>query len=610
MVDYEKIKLVIWDMDDTFWIGTLSEGEVSVPAENVELIKNLTDIGIVNAICSKNYDKQVEAELVKCGIWEYFVFNSINWNAKGARIKNLINSIQLRQENVLFIDDNHMNLEEAKFFCPKLMVADPVEVINGLIEFACKSEKKDVDHARLEQYKVLEEKNREKSAYGSNEDFLMSSNIKLEVKHDCLEHIDRIHDLVLRSNQLNFTKKRSSIEELKGLFCDKNINSGYVSVRDRFGEYGITGFYAMKKKHLLHFVFSCRTLGMGIEQYMYNYLGRPELEVVGEVISDLSSKELPKWINTSKSLNAVDKMHIENLKEHMVLIKGPCDLFQIYPYIENTDMFDTEFSHTTDNGIYIESTSHTSHMVDAIRLSKIEKQRVIDEVPFVDSDIYSDKMYTGSYKVVFVSILTDPNLGVYRRKTTGERIAFVEYTQPITNPENWDDLIHGRIQTNNFSFTYEILEEFAKNWEFVGRNTPTQVLENLKYIREHMRQDCVLGIMLGGELYYEKNKIKAYEDRHIIHRQINELIREWALHNENVRVIDVNKYLTDQSCFYDHFNHYIKPIYYKLAQEIVSIVNECTGSRVREKSKLTMIQIRIKEILAPLYYKVRSVIRK
>ena len=42
MYQFEKIKLIIWDLDDTFWKGTLSEGGVIIPDEHINLIKNLT----------------------------------------------------------------------------------------------------------------------------------------------------------------------------------------------------------------------------------------------------------------------------------------------------------------------------------------------------------------------------------------------------------------------------------------------------------------------------------------------------------------------------------------------------------------------------------------
>lgn len=607
MYQFEKVKLIIWDLDDTFWQGTLAEGGATIPEENKVLLRRLTDIGIVNSICSKNDWEQVKVELKRQEMLEYFVFPSVNWEAKGNRVKQLIADMQLRPPNVIFLDDNPSNREEVRYFCPEIMVEGP-GVIPQLIQEAQMSEKKDFEHKRLRQYKMLETKRHEKEQYTSNEEFLMESNIRLEIAYDCMNHLERIHDLILRSNQLNFTKVRSTTDELRELLSQPGIEAGYVSVCDRFGDYGIVGFYALKNHQLLHFVFSCRTLGMGTEQYTYNLLNRPRLDIAGEVISNLDSEELPKWINQGNADAATEKMQIQKLKEHAVLVKGPCDLFQIYPYIAQTDLFDTEFSHTTDKGVYIESTSHTTHMVEAARLTEQQKKRVIEEVPFVDVDIYSDKMYEVPYRVVFVSILTDANLGVYRRKETGERLAFVEYTQPITDPENWDKLISGELLTNNFTFTREILEDFSSKYEFIGRNDPKQIVENLSYIRRHLNRNCMLVIMLGGELYYEKNTFEAYRDRHLVHKKINDAIRRWAEGLSNVRLMDVNKYLVDQSSFYDHFNHYIKPVYYALAKEMVEIVNECVGSDIRETSKLKMAQIRMKEAVAPTYYRIRKLI--
>lgn len=609
MVQFDKIKLVIWDLDETFWQGTFSEGHVEIPDQNRRLIALLTDIGIVNSICSKNDEKQVLDFLREQGLAEYFVFPSINWLPKGARIKQLISDMQLRPANVLFLDDNPSNLGEASFSCPEMMTETP-EILPLLLADAEKAERKDPAHKRLKQYRILEEKHQARSEFSSNEEFLYQSNIRVDIAADCDANIDRIHDLILRSNQLNFTKLRSTKEELAALFADPDTSCGYVSVRDNFGDYGIIGFYAVKSNHLLHFVFSCRTLGMGIEQYVYNKLDRPELTIVGEVISDLTSTELPGWINQEVQDSSASQMEIRDLTAHTVLVKGPCDLFQVYPYIANTELFDTEFTHITETGLVIESTGHTTHVVEALRLSQAQKQLVVDEVPFAHMDMYCDNIYRRDYKVVFLSILADCNLGVYRRKGTGEQLAFLEYIHPITDPASWPGLISGEYPNANFQFTEEILQNFSEKYEFVGRNTPEQIVANLEYIRKHLPKDCVLAIMLGGELYYEKNTFEAYMDRHLVHKSVNDAIRNWASSQENIRLMDVNKYLVDQSSFYDHFNHYIKPVYYALAAEMVQIVNEATGSHITETSKAKMLLIRAKEALAPVYYKLRKLLKK
>lgn len=268
MYDFNKIKLVIWDLDETFWKGILSEGEVEPIEANLGLVRRLTDIGIVNSICSKNDIDKAEAALKKISMWDLFVFPSVNWEPKGSRIAALISDMQLRPVNALFIDDNPSNLEEAKFFAEGLMTALPEELPN-LIAEANACTKADPEHKRLKQYKILEEKHSSRENFSSNEEFLMNSNIRVSIAADCLLKIDRIHDLLERSNQLNFTKVRPSVDELRNLFEDKSVDCGYVSVKDNFGDYGIIGFYALQNNKLIHFCFSCRTLGMGIEQYVY-----------------------------------------------------------------------------------------------------------------------------------------------------------------------------------------------------------------------------------------------------------------------------------------------------------------------------------------------------
>ena len=288
MYQFDKIKLVVWDLDDTFWQGTISEETVEIPEKNRALLKNLTDIGIINSICSKNDSAQVTQYLKEQHLATWFVFPSINWKPKGERLKRLIADMQLRTENVLFLDDNPSNLGEAEHVCPGIMTGGP-ELLARLAADAAAAEKKDPTHQRLAQYRVLEEKHQARETFTSNEEFLYQSNINVRIGHDCMEHLDRIHDLILRSNQLNFTKIRSTPEELRALFTDESVSCGYVTVQDRFGDYGIVGFYALKEKRLLHFVFSCRTLGMGVEQYVYCLLERPELHTAGEVVSDLSA---------------------------------------------------------------------------------------------------------------------------------------------------------------------------------------------------------------------------------------------------------------------------------------------------------------------------------
>ena len=289
--DITKTKLIIWDLDDTFWKGTLSEGGVEFLPEMINFIEELTLKGIMNSICSKNDFESVKNEFINKGfkrVWDLFIFPSINWLPKGERVKNIINDMNLRAENVILIDDNISNLNEAKFYSPEIMTAHPDE-IKKISEELYLVNDYDFEHTRLKQYKILEEKSAARGE-SSNEEFLRASGIKICIKHDCLENLERLKKLISRTNQLNFTKFRDeNIEE-----TIKNNESGYVIAEDKFGSYGICGFYVLGGNKLIHFLFSCRIMNMGIEQFLYNFLGKPELNIQGEVASNLEGN--PDWI--------------------------------------------------------------------------------------------------------------------------------------------------------------------------------------------------------------------------------------------------------------------------------------------------------------------------
>src|ERR1035437_7614536 len=102
-----SVKLVIWDLDETLWAGTLSEGEVNLDSARGDLIRQLNRRGIMNSICSKNDFEKVKDRLSREeGLWDEFIFPRISWQSKGPQILQIIDDAQLRAEQVLFIDDS------------------------------------------------------------------------------------------------------------------------------------------------------------------------------------------------------------------------------------------------------------------------------------------------------------------------------------------------------------------------------------------------------------------------------------------------------------------------------------------------------------------------
>lgn len=614
MIAFNKVKLVIWDLDDTFWEGTLSEEEVCPVDLNIELVKKLTDIGIVNSICSKNDEQKAFKRLEEMGVEDYFVFSSINWEPKGKRIHSQLEAMKLRPENTLFVDDNPLNLQEAQYYNPGIMTALP-EHLSQLEGYVLEKYREaeaqgrlEKNRKRLEQYRLLETKEADQKNSGSNEAFLYESNIKVAMEEDCAEQLERICELVGRTNQLNFTKVRSSREELSALIEDAGVRIGYVSVQDRYGVYGIVGFYAVRQNKLEHFLFSCRTMGMGIEQYVYEALGEPDLDIRGEVAGEIKKGFWPPWINQDKELDGVGKQAFTQKDGgKRILFKGPCDLDAIFSYIEEDTSIDSEFTYVnTKTGVTIEQISHTSHIVQALTLSREQKNMLAGGLPFGDENMYSDRIFTGNYDVVCLSILVDANLGVYRRREGGELVAFAEAYHPITDTLNWENYINGNYYSAGCKLTLDFLREFSEKYEFLGALRPEQTVSNLKFIREHLPEETLMLILLGSELRYEKNEFPAYEERHLTHRELNRQVREFAGQTENMQCIDVNHYLKGQESFYDHLNHYVPSVYYELSGEIIRLVNGHTGQKITEKSKKFLL---VQNIKAPLK-KVKKYVKK
>lgn len=237
-----QVKLVIWDLDETLWKGTLSEeGAQFIPA-HLEMVRTLINRGIMCSICSKNDLQSARLALEDAGIWDMFVFPHIAWSPKGQAIATMIDDMGLRDENVLFLDDNHLNIEEAIYFNPDIMTVNALGVdLTGLLELPQLKGKDDNSHSRLAQYKALEQKRAGKSNSGlSNEDFLRQSDIKIKIITDIDNNMDRVLEILNRTNQLNFTKVRANTDderaELKQLLGTSAMHAGLVQVQDRYGD--------------------------------------------------------------------------------------------------------------------------------------------------------------------------------------------------------------------------------------------------------------------------------------------------------------------------------------------------------------------------------------
>lgn len=559
----EKIKIVIWDLDDTFWEGTLSEGDVSPIDENIKLVRHFVDNGIMNSISSRNDYEKAKKALEGMG-WEWFIFPRINWEPKGQQVKALLDTCSLRAENALFLDDNAMNLQEVLFYNPGINVLDinsagAYDLLWGL------QGKPDPRHDRLKQYKVLESKQDAASSFSSNDEFLMASNIKVKISSDCEAHFDRLFDLINRSNQLNFTKVRLNEDEFREILSDPKRQNGYVEVFDNFGEYGIVGFFSILNGHADHFLFSCRTIGMGIEQYVYAKLDYPDIEVVGEVRSKLNRSDCPRWINRENDESKAARKNRSKggiRRKLNILLDGGCDLEQLAAYLRaGNARIDYRF-----NTGYIRH-DHTYLWIGAREYSDQVKSELSKSLSFVGRSSFDDQIYRSKYDVVILSILMDYTLAVYRYKFDNSIVVtFGDYNKPITTEDY-----------PAYAINKESVERLLNDYSCEGRIPPDVLFEHLQYIREHMAPNTALIIINGCEVPLEHE----WEiDRYKVHQECNGVVDRFIEQSSNTYLLDMRKIVKSRDQVKDCIRHYNREVYYEMALELSSLINKIEGGNI------------------------------
>src|SRR3989344_641319 len=113
----KKIKLVVWDADNTLWDGTVfykDKENVKIKPGTKEALKELDKRGIKNTICSKNYYEDVDNILKKFEIGKYFEEPQIGWGLKSDAIRKIAGIFKAEFDEILFVDDDPFQIAEVK----------------------------------------------------------------------------------------------------------------------------------------------------------------------------------------------------------------------------------------------------------------------------------------------------------------------------------------------------------------------------------------------------------------------------------------------------------------------------------------------------------------
>ncbi|MCS6913820.1 MAG: HAD-IIIC family phosphatase [Myxococcota bacterium] len=316
-------KVIAVDLDNTLWGGIVGEdgphgiqlGPDGAGAAFVafqEALRKLRDQGVLLCIASKNneadafevIDHHPEMRLRR----SHFSAWRIGWQDKATSLRQLAEELSLGLDSFVLIDDSGAECEQVRCALPQVTVLqlppDPacyVAALRGVAALDRMSITAE-DQQRADSYSAERARRAAMAQIRGPEniaDFLRSLELHLTVHMATAEQVPRLAQLTQKTNQFNLTTVRRSEADIAQLLADPGHRLYAAEVRDRFGDYGLTGLAIVRRQgqdswEIDTLLLSCRVLGRRVESGV--------LRVVLDDLAALGARRLRgRFIPTAKN---------------------------------------------------------------------------------------------------------------------------------------------------------------------------------------------------------------------------------------------------------------------------------------------------------------------
>jgi FkbH-like protein len=244
-------------------------------------VRELDAKGVLQSIVSKNEPEEALEALRKFGLHEYFLFPQIGWQPKSEGISRLRDKLNIGIDTFAFVDDQAFERAEVAAALPEVMTVDPMQlsdfVGSSRLDLPVTAEASQ----RRSMYRAEDLRDQAMSGFGgAYEDFLKSCEMSVTIAAFAAADLDRVYELVQRTNQLNISTSRYAREELAQLIDgESNRKAFIVHAADRFGTYGLIGFVVFESERnlILDLMFSCRVQGKLVDDAFISWLAEANL---------------------------------------------------------------------------------------------------------------------------------------------------------------------------------------------------------------------------------------------------------------------------------------------------------------------------------------------
>jgi FkbH-like protein len=274
-------KVLLTDLDDTLWKGTIGEGAIEHYRERQQILKDLRLKGVLLAVVSRNDPRNVHWTN---GVLQSsdFVAEQINWDPKPTSIKRIAAELNLKLKDFVFIDDRADQLALVSSSIPEISVLDATDESSwrklrwwaGLLPEQSETDRTQLYHERKQRESFLKTEVEEfdaKALFGA-------LGLRLNVRLARPRELARAAELVNRTNQFNIGGTRTSLAQVTEWSKSPQHRILLVQAGDKFGDMGIVSvLLACLQTDSISvgaWVLSCRVFGYGIETVMLNSLRR------------------------------------------------------------------------------------------------------------------------------------------------------------------------------------------------------------------------------------------------------------------------------------------------------------------------------------------------
>lgn len=291
-------KCLVLDLDNTLWGGVvgddgveglkIGEGDAEGEAFKAfqEYLLQLKARGMLLAVCSKNEPENAVAPFEQLPDMvlrrEDFVAFRANWDPKSDGIVEIARQLNIGLEALVFVDDNPAERALVRQALPEVKVvelsADPAEYPllldqSGWLEIASLTAE---DREKTEQYRKNAQRSEMQMQHSDYGSYLQSLDQKAVIESFDPQQLDRITQLINKTNQFNLTTLRLNRSEVEAMMDNPDILTASVRLADRFGDNGLISVLAgHRETDVLHvdlWLMSCRVFKRGVEYLLANHL--------------------------------------------------------------------------------------------------------------------------------------------------------------------------------------------------------------------------------------------------------------------------------------------------------------------------------------------------